>query len=262
MADGSLEDRVAELRSLLDQWNYEYYVLDQPTVSDAEYDDVLNELRAIEREHPELVSAESPTQRVGIAPQSAFSKISHPIPMLSLSNVFSLDELSAWNQRLERYVGKNHSFVVEGKIDGLAIALTYENGQLHHGATRGDGSVGENITVNLKTIPTIPLRLRGENPPARIEVRGEVYMRKRDFNELNQRITEAGGNPFMIPAILLRDRYANWIQASLPSVHYASSPMASATSRMARRRDRIPKSWPDCTNLALRHRLMPLPSTL
>lgn len=199
MTDSALTDRVAELRALLDQWNYEYYILDQPTVSDAEYDDALNELRAIETEHPEMVTADSPTQRVGIAPQSAFSKIVHPVPMLSLSNVFSFEELSSWQQRLERYVGSNHSYVVEAKIDGLAIALTYENGRLLHGATRGNGTVGENITANLKTIPTIPLKLRGTHLPARLEVRGEVYMRKQDFAALNQRITEAGGSPFMNP---------------------------------------------------------------
>jgi DNA ligase (NAD+) len=199
MTDSALTDRVAELRALLDQWNYEYYILDQPTVSDADYDEALNELRAIETEHPEMVTADSPTQRVGIAPQSAFSKIVHPVPMLSLSNVFSFEELRNWQQRLERYVGSDHSYVVEAKIDGLAIALTYENGRLHHGATRGNGTVGENITANLKTIPTIPLKLRGAHMPERLEVRGEVYMRKQDFAALNQRITEAGGTPFMNP---------------------------------------------------------------
>jgi DNA ligase (NAD+) len=199
MVDSGIEHRVAELRAQLDQWNYEYYVLDKPTVSDAEYDDAMNELRAIEAENPELVTPESPTQRVGTTPQSAFSKVVHPVPLLSLSNVFSFEELQEWERRLERYVGKGHPYVVECKIDGLAVALTYENGRLHHGATRGDGSVGENITPNLKTIPTIPLKLRGSNPPERIEVRGEVYMRKRDFEALNERIVAAGGNPFMNP---------------------------------------------------------------
>jgi DNA ligase (NAD+) len=199
MTDAALTDRVEELRALLNQWNYEYYVLDQPTVSDGDYDEALNELRAIETENPELVTVDSPTQRVGIAPQSAFGKIVHPLPMLSLSNVFSFAELQNWQNRLERYVGSEHSYVVEAKIDGLAIALTYEDGKLLHGATRGDGAVGENITANLKTIPTIPLKLRGKYVPERIEVRGEVYMRKRDFNALNQRIIEAGGNPFMNP---------------------------------------------------------------
>jgi DNA ligase (NAD+) len=199
MAGVALLDRVEELRALLNQWNHEYYILDQPTATDAEYDAVLNELRSIEREHPELVTPDSPTQRVGIAPQSAFAKVTHPVPLLSLSNVFTFDELRAWQQRLERYVGAGHKYVVEGKIDGLAVALTYEKGKLSHGATRGDGTIGENITPNLKTIPTVPLRLRGGDPPERIEVRGEVYMRKQDFNRLNQRIVDAGGAPFMNP---------------------------------------------------------------
>jgi DNA ligase (NAD+) len=199
MAEVALLDRVEELRAQLNQWNYEYYILDQPSATDAEYDAVLNELRAIEREHPELVTPDSPTQRVGISPQSAFAKVIHPTPLLSLSNVFSIEELRAWQQRLERHVGTGHKYVVDGKIDGLAVALTYEHGRLSHGATRGDGAVGEDITANLKTIPTVPLRLRGANPPDRIEVRGEVYMRKQDFNRLNQRIVETGGAPFMNP---------------------------------------------------------------
>ncbi len=195
----SLSTRIAELRTQLDQWNYEYYVLDQPTVADADYDDALNELRGIERDHPDLVTPDSPTQRIGSAPQSAFAKINHPIPLLSLSNVFSEEELIAWDQRLRRLIGDIPEYVVEGKIDGLAIALTYENGLLKHGATRGDGSVGENITANLKTIGTIPLRLRGDKIPDLIEVRGEVYMRKKDFNALNERIVANGGAAFMNP---------------------------------------------------------------
>lgn len=179
MTDQSLLERVNQLRASLEQWNYEYYVLDQPTVSDAEYDDALNELRAIEAEHPDIVTPDSPTQRVGTAPVSAFGKIVHPVPLLSLSNVFGQEELRAWDQRLRRFVGDVSDYVVEGKIDGLAVALTYVDGSLHHGATRGDGAVGEDITANLKTIATIPLRLRGANVPERLEVRGEVYMRKR-----------------------------------------------------------------------------------
>ena len=195
----SLSKRIAELRSQLEQWNHEYYVLDQPTVSDADYDDALNELRGIELEFPDLITPDSPTQRIGSTPQSSFAKINHPIPLLSLSNVFSEDELASWEQRLRRLIGEIPEYVVEGKIDGLAIALTYENGLLKHGATRGDGSVGEDITANLKTIGTIPLRLRSESVPQLIEVRGEVYMRKKDFNALNERIVAAGGSAFMNP---------------------------------------------------------------
>jgi DNA ligase (NAD+) len=199
MSDLQPETRAAELREMLNQWNYEYYVLDQPSVSDAEYDEALNALRGIEAEFPELVTPDSPTQRVGSTPQSAFRKITHPVPLLSLSNVFGEDELLAWDARLRRLIGDVPEYVVEGKIDGLAVALTYEMGLLRHGATRGDGSVGEDITSNLKTIGTIPLRLRGTKIPDRIEVRGEVYMRKRDFNALNERIVASGGNAFMNP---------------------------------------------------------------
>jgi DNA ligase (NAD+) len=201
MAEVTLQDQVSALRSKLEQWNYEYYILDQPSVTDAEYDEVLNELRAIEREHPELVTPDSPTQRVGTAPESGFSKVTHPVPLLSLSNVFGREELDAWEARLRRFVGNGDGYVVEPKIDGLAVALTYVGGRLEYGATRGDGSIGENITANLKTIPTIPLRLRGgaESIPDRIEIRGEVYMRRKDFNQLNDRIIANGGNPFMNP---------------------------------------------------------------
>src|SRR3954447_2250539 len=188
MSEVEITDRLAALVSQLNKWNYEYYVLDQPTVSDAEYDEALNELRAIEAARPELVTPESPTQRVGMLAQSAFSKVSHPVPLLSLSNVFSQEELQAWEARLHRYVGEVRDFVVESKFDGLAVALTYANGLLDHGATRGDGSIGEDITANLRTIKTIPVRLHGARVPGRIEVRGEVYMRKRDFNALNERM--------------------------------------------------------------------------
>ena len=203
MALKGLEMRTDELRRSLDRWNYEYYILDQPSVTDAEYDEAMNELRAIEAEHPELITSDSPTQRVGIAPQSAFGKIDHPIPMLSLSNVFNEEELRAWAIRAQRFAGGAElSFVVEPKMDGLAVALTYVDGQFHHGATRGDGFVGENITANLKTIKTLPLRLNssvGVPIPAKMEVRGEVYMRKAEFARLNERIVADGGDAFMNP---------------------------------------------------------------
>ncbi|MGE3797975.1 MAG: NAD-dependent DNA ligase LigA [Thermomicrobiales bacterium] len=203
MADQDPAARIERLRALLDQWNYEYYVLDRPTVSDAEYDAAYRELLVLEEAHPELVTADSPTQRVGAAPESGFEKVEHPVPMLSLSNVFDRDELEAWAIRGERAAGStNPPFVTEPKIDGLAVALTYENGLLIRGATRGDGTTGENVTENLRTVRSIPLRLRRSQEwpiPERIEVRGEVYMRKEDFDRLNLRIVEAGGEPFMNP---------------------------------------------------------------
>lgn len=202
----AIEDRSARLDALrraIDRWNHEYYVLDRPTATDAEYDEAMRELKAIEAEDPSLVTPDSPTQRVGSAPQSAFGKINHPVPMLSLSNVFGEDELRAWASRAQRFAGGSElSFAAEPKIDGLAVALTYVDGLLQHGATRGDGFVGENITANLRTVKTIPLRLSasgGMPMPPKIEVRGEVYMRKVDFERLNERIVADGGEPFMNP---------------------------------------------------------------
>ncbi len=199
----SNEKRVPELRSNIDRWNYEYFVLDRPSVSDAEFDESVRELRQIETDHPELLTPDSPTQRVGSTPQSAFGKVVHPVPMLSLSNVFNEEELRAWAQRASKFAGGAElGFVAEPKIDGLAVALTYEDGVFKHGATRGDGFVGEDITANLRTIKSLPLKLRasGAYPiPPKIEIRGEVYMRKADFERLNEGIVAAGGEPFMNP---------------------------------------------------------------
>jgi DNA ligase (NAD+) len=203
MSDDPVQRRIEELRHSIDRWNYEYFVLDRPSVSDAEYDEAMKDLRSLEAERPELVTPESPTQRIGGAPQSAFAKIEHPVPMLSLSNVFSEDELLNWAKRAQRLAGDSPlTYVTEPKIDGLAIALTYVNGVFNHGATRGDGLVGENISANLRTIKTIPLRLQdseGFPVPPLVEVRGEVFMRIRDFEELNEKIIAGGGAPFMNP---------------------------------------------------------------
>jgi DNA ligase (NAD+) len=208
MADGasdtsSLERRVDALRKSIENLNYDYYILDRPTATDAEYDALLRELRAIEAEHPELVTQESPTQRVGIAPQGRFSQIRHPLPMLSLSNVYDRGGLDAWAARLERILPRaNFTYVTEPKIDGLAVALTYADGVLQRGATRGDGVTGEDVTSNLRTIRNVPLRLMSESlagVPRVIEVRGEVFMRHADFVNLNERIEQDGGRPFMNP---------------------------------------------------------------
>src|SRR6478735_9924254 len=200
MADESLMHRANELRAKIDRWNYEYYILDQSSVPDSEYDEALNELRRIEAEHPELITPDSPTQRVGTTAQSAFAKIEHPVPMLSLSNVFGEEELRAWATRAQRAGGGAElDFVVEPKIDGLAVAIAYVNGRFDRGATRGDGFIGEDISANLRTVKSIPLRLQDGDPPPVIEVRGEVYMRKADFEKLNARILEQGGTPFMNP---------------------------------------------------------------
>ena len=199
----SLERRVDTLRKTIEKLNYDYYILDQPTATDAEYDELFRELREIESTHPELISPESPTQRVGIAPQSRFGQIRHPLPMLSLSNVYGRADLDAWAVRLERILpGVRFTYVSEPKIDGLAVALTYVDGNLQRAATRGDGLTGEDVTSNLRTIRNIPLRLLGETTstvPSLMEVRGEVFMRQADFEKLNEQIVDDGGRPFMNP---------------------------------------------------------------
>src|SRR4051812_992866 len=199
----SLERRVDALRKSIEKLNYDYYILDQPTATDAEYDALLRELRAIEAERPELITPESPTDRGGIAPQGRFSQIRHPLPMLSLSNVYDRGGLDAWAARLERILPRaNFTYVTEPKIDGLAVALTYADGVLQRGATRGDGVTGEDVTSNLRTIRNVPLRLMSESlagVPRVIEVRGEVFMRHADFVNLNERIEQDGGRQFMNP---------------------------------------------------------------
>lgn len=198
MATENPAQRIDELREQLRFHNYRYYVLDDPIASDAEYDALMRELRALEEAHPELITPDSPTQRVGAAASDRFAKVRHPVPMLSLGNAFNEDDLRAWRGRVLRLLGEATplTFVVEPKIDGLAIALTYEQGRLVRGATRGDGEVGEDVTANLRTISSIPLSLRTPSNeawpiPSSIEVRGEVYMRIADFERLNERLAAA-----------------------------------------------------------------------
>jgi DNA ligase (NAD+) len=197
--------RAAELRRQLDYHSHRYYVLDDPEVGDDAYDLLLDELRAIEAEHPELVTPDSPTQRIGGEPVSDLEKVSHPLPMLSLANARSADELQAWIQRMRNFLSREgidepeFEFVVEPKIDGLAISLLYRDGVFERGATRGNGEIGEDVTHNLRTIAAIPLRLESDDPPALVEVRGEVYMSLPDFAKLNERRAEAGLSTFMNP---------------------------------------------------------------
>jgi DNA ligase (NAD+) len=180
-----MKKRVEELRKLLYRHNYRYYVLDSPEVSDAEYDKLMLELKLLEEEHPELVTPDSPTQRIGAAPVEAFGVVEHPQPLLSLANAFSDEDIDAWYRRASSLLGgRQTDFVCELKIDGLAVALTYIDGLLETGATRGDGYRGENITQNLKTIRSIPLGVPKEAPP-RFEVRGEVYLSKAGLKKLN-----------------------------------------------------------------------------
>ncbi len=182
-----LQAQVKRLRELLTQYEYEYYVLDAPTVPDSEYDRLFHQLNAIEIEHPVLITADSPTQRVGAKAVNAFASVTHRVPMLSLNNAFSEEELLAFENRIMDMVDQDTmDYAVEPKFDGLAVTLSYENGVFVQGATRGDGFAGEDVSHNLRTIKSIPMRLATDNPPALLEVRGEVVMFKRDFERLNQ----------------------------------------------------------------------------
>ena len=192
MADDQVTGRMAELRRELNHHNYRYYVLDDPTVPDAEYDRLMVELRRLEELHPELVTADSPTQRVGAAPAEGFSQVQHRLPMLSLGNAFNQEELEAWHRRVKGLLDDaDFDLVCELKIDGLAVSLVYENGALVQGATRGDGITGEDVTSNLRTIRSIPLSLDGPVPP-RLEVRGEVYLPVAEFRRLNEEREQRG----------------------------------------------------------------------
>ncbi|MCX5765996.1 MAG: NAD-dependent DNA ligase LigA [Gemmatimonadetes bacterium] len=198
----SSESRAAELRRTLEQASHDYYVLDRPTLSDREYDTLFRELQALERDHPALRTPDSPTLRVGAEPASNFQKHTHLIPMISLDNAFSDDEVAEWDERAERIVGEAvHAcgYSAELKIDGAAVSLTYANGVLVTGATRGNGTVGEDVTVNLRTIREIPLRLRGTGHPALIEIRGEVYFPFDAFERLNDERAKAGEPVFANP---------------------------------------------------------------
>jgi DNA ligase (NAD+) len=191
--------RVEELRDLINHHNYRYHVLDDPEVSDAEYDELMRELRKHEEEFPEFITPDSPTQRVGAKPSELFAPAHHRLPMLSLDNAFSWEELNAWGKRVERTVGRRAEFVCELKIDGLAVALTYENGTYVRGATRGDGHIGDDITANIRTIRAVPVKLRGSDHPKALEVRGEVYLPVKAFEELNEQLREAGQKTFANP---------------------------------------------------------------
>lgn len=187
--------RIDELRGWLEQYNYEYHVEDRPSVPDAEYDRLMQELIRLEEEYPDLVTADSPTQRIGGEPLEGFQKVRHRIPLMSLGNAFNEQDLLDFDRRVRQAVGEA-TYVCELKFDGLAVSLTYENGKFVRGATRGDGNIGEDITVNLRTIRSIPLRLRDN---VDLEVRGEVFMPKRSFEKLNEEKKQNGEEPFANP---------------------------------------------------------------
>lgn len=194
-------DEVFQLRELINYHNYRYYALDDPEVPDAEYDRLMRRLREIEAENPDLITSDSPTQRVGSKPLSEFTTIVHELPMLSLDNAFSDEDLLAFNQRIQDRLKSTADveYVCEVKLDGLAVSLLYRDGILVRGATRGDGTNGEDITQNVRTINSIPLRLMGSGFPAVLEVRGEIYMPKAGFNALNEKARAAGDKLFVNP---------------------------------------------------------------
>ena len=198
----SLQQQIDKLRQDLRRYEYEYHVLDNPTIPDAEYDRLFHQLKALEAAHPELITADSPTQRVGAKPLSGFAQIRHEIPMLSLDNAFSDEEFYAFVKRIEDRLirlPEPLTFCCEPKLDGLAVSILYVNGVLTQAATRGDGTTGEDITANIRTIRNIPLQLLMDNPPARLEVRGEVFMPHAGFERLNQQALEKGEKTFANP---------------------------------------------------------------
>ncbi|MGH2734024.1 MAG: NAD-dependent DNA ligase LigA, partial [Actinomycetota bacterium] len=211
--------RIDELRESIDYHSYRYHALDDPEIADAEYDALVGELMELEEQWPDLITPESPTQRVGAPPSDQFAPVTHRSPMTSLDNCFSLEELLAWGRRAERLIANIDAYVTELKMDGVAVNLIYEDGAFVKGATRGDGRVGEDITANLRTIKAVPLKLRGDDTgaggiPRVLEVRGEVYMRVDDFEALNVRLGEAGQRVFANP----RNAAAGSLRQKDPSV--------------------------------------------
>ena len=209
-----IEARVGELRELVAYHRERYFRDDAPEISDAEFDELYRELEELEDDFPELVTPDSPTQQVGAAAASTFAPVEHVIPMLSLDNAFTLEDLLAWGKRIERQISDPVAFACEPKMDGLAISLLYERGQLTRAATRGNGFTGEDVTANVRTIKSVPKKLKGEALPDRLEVRGEVFMPLAAFEELNRRQGEAGGRLFANP----RNAAAGSLRQKDPSI--------------------------------------------
>ncbi len=201
MSRGSIEKEIEKLKEQIRHHDYRYYVLDDPVASDAEYDRLFRRLVELESQNPDLVTSDSPTQKVGAAPRTGFGVISRDVPMLSLENAMERDEFVEWRERLIREVGDEAGgdYVCEPKMDGVAVELVYRDGVLVQGATRGDGVNGEDITENIKTVRSIPLKVRGNHPPTYLNIRGEVYMEKAAFDQLNKRQLQEGGKVYANP---------------------------------------------------------------
>ncbi len=230
MKDNDLTARIEVLRQKLREHNYKYYVLDQPTISDAEYDRLFHELRELEQQHPELITPDSPTQRVGAEPLKAFNQVKHTVPMLSLQNAFTDADVIAFDKRIKDRLKIEHDieYMCEPKFDGVSISLVYENGLLVRAATRGDGTIGEDVTLNVRTITAIPLKLRDQNYPKNLEVRGEIYIPKHDFEQLtgfvNPRNAAAGSLRQLDPKITATRPlqifcYAVAVMSNMPKKH-------------------------------------------
>lgn len=224
----SILETITTLKKQINEFNYQYYVMDNPSVPDAEYDRLFNQLKSIETDHPELLTSDSPTQKVGSRPLSKFTQVTHEVPMLSLDNAFSEEDFHAFNKRINDRLKTSQVFdyCCEPKLDGLAVSLLYKDGVLVRGATRGDGATGENITENVKTIKNIPLSLRGDDFPETLEVRGEVFMPHAGFEQLNKKAAQADEKQFVNPrnaaAGSLRQLDSR-ITASRPLMLYAYS---------------------------------------
>jgi DNA ligase (NAD+) len=201
MQSSETQKKINNLRQQLNEHNYRYYILDEPSISDAEYDGLFQTLMKLEQEHPELIIPDSPTQRVGAKPLKEFAEVQHQVPMLSLENAFTYEDILAFDQRIKDRLGVHHAieYSCEPKLDGLAVSIRYENGLLITAATRGDGNTGEDITENIRTIQMVPLHLRGDNFPRILEVRGEVYMPKLGFEKLNATAAAKGDKVFVNP---------------------------------------------------------------
>jgi len=208
--------RAGELRDIITEYNYQYYVLDDPRVPDAEYDRLFRELQGLEAQYPDIVTPDTPTRRVGASVETTFEEVVHRIPMLSLDNAFSDEELRDFDRRVRDRLKTEEDieYVCEPKLDGLAVSLHYESGVLTRAATRGDGYTGEDITANIRTIPSVPLRLRGDNIPELVEVRGEVYMPREGFETLNKRLADKGEKTFVNP----RNAAAGSLRQKKPTV--------------------------------------------
>ncbi|WP_457668684.1 DNA ligase LigA-related protein, partial [Thiolapillus sp.] len=197
MSAAAVRAQLEDLRRQIDYHNYRYYVLDDPEIPDSEYDRLMRELQDLEAAHPELITPDSPTQRVGAQPLKEFQEVRHKVPMLSLGNAFSDAEMAEFDERVRKLLGVDAvEYSAEPKLDGLAISLRYEQGRLVQGATRGDGHRGEDVTSNVRTIGAVPLRLLGEGWPDVLEVRGEIFMPKKGFEELNERARRKGEKTF------------------------------------------------------------------